>query len=275
MEMLLGFLSLLSFSWLLVGLVSPTKAMFWARKRTRLRVLGWYVVSVFVIGGAIQIFVPKPTQTQAEQASPASAQSALPPEAAPATATSQPVEPAATAPAKEPKPRAVPAVDAAKLAEEKAVREKAEAQATEESKAKVRTFEKDLRGYDTVSALYMENAKAMTKRLGKDASMGDLYQALKQARQYAQAGANAVLQLQVPAGLPEPVEAALQEAKEASWQMLIGRRKSLEAFMDWVENRKPSAQAKMQEESSFSSLQAAKCVEALLKAKVRAGLNGD
>jgi len=199
-----------------------------------------------------------------------------------------------------------PAVDAPKLAEEQAAKENAEAQAKEAKKqaeaeaareaetkaararaeveqaqqaqsrareadkAKVRAFEKELHGYDAVSSLFMENAKAMTRQLGKDASLGDLYQALKQARQYAQAGANEVLKLRVP-DVPEPVAAALKEAKEASWQMLLGRKDALDAFMDWLDSRKPSDQAKMQEESNFSTLQAAKCVESILKAKSRAG----
>ena len=142
-------------------------------------------------------------------------------------------------------------------------------------KSKIRAFEKELLGYDAVSSMYMENAKAMTSQLGKGAGLGDLYAALKQARQYAQAGANAVLQLRVPDGLPESVATALKDAKEASWQMMLGRRDALEAFMDWVDNRKPSAQAKMQEESNFSLLQAAKTVECLLRAKMAAGFTED
>jgi hypothetical protein len=275
METFLGFLIMGSFVWLLFGLISPTRAIFWARKRTRGRVIGWYAIFFLVMGVALHIFIPQPPQPQAEQATPAT-------EAAPAAA-SQPEE----VPAKQPEPVAAsatpstPAVDAAKLAEEKAVKEKAEhaeieqaqqaqARAREADKAKIRAFEKELHGYDAVSALFMENAKAMTRRLGKDASLGDLYQSLKQARQYAQAGANEVLKLRVP-DVPEPVAAALKEAKEASWQMLLGRKDALDAFMDWLDSRKPSDQAKMQEESNFSTLQAAKSVEFLLKAKDRAG----
>ena len=41
--------------------------------------------------------------------------------------------------------------------------------------------------------------------------------------------------------------------------------------MDWLDSRKPSDQVKMQEESDFSTLQAAKCVASLLKAKTAAG----
>jgi len=288
METFLGFLIMGSFVWLLFGLISPARAIFWARKRTRLRVLGWYAIFFLVMLVVIQVFAPQPPQPQAEQATPAT-------EAAPAAA-SQPEDQPTAVPAKQPEPVAAsatpstPAVDAAKLAEEKAVKEKAEqaeaeaaraqaeieqaqqaqARAREADKAKIRAFEKDLRGYDAVSALFMENAKAMTRRLGKDASLGDLYQSLKQARQYAQAGANEVLKLRVP-DVPEPVAAALKEAKEASWQMLLGRKDALDAFMDWLDSRKPSDQAKMQEESNFSTLQAAKSVEFLLKAKDRAG----
>ena len=265
-DFILGLLFLASVAGMVLGLVKPEFVLHWGKKRTRLRAVGWYGLFALLTFVAIGIIAPAPQQSrsQAEQA-------------ASAPAKPEPAVPVVAEPAKQPEPQPVvqvtptaPTVDAAKMAEEKAAKEHAEAQAKENSKARVRAFEKDLRGYDTVSALAMETAKAMTRRVGKDATLGDVYAAVKEARQYAQAGANEVLKLRVP-DVPEPVATALKEAKEASWQMLIGRRKSLDAFMDWLDSRKPSDQAKMQEESNFSTLQAAKCVESLLKAKAAAG----
>jgi hypothetical protein len=273
METFLGFLSLLSICWFVAGLVSPSKALFWVKKRTRWRVFGWFVLFTFVIGTAIQIFVPKPPQSEPGQAA--------------TTLNREAVEQAA-AEAEEGRKQAeanrekIVKQTEASIAELAAKQEAAKPdaaqvvqQAREEIKTKVRAFEKELLGYDAISSMYMENAKAMTRQLGKGAGLGDLYTALKQARQYAQAGANAVLQLRVPDGLPEPATASLKDAKEASWQMMLGRRDALEAFMDWVDNRKPSAQAKLQEQSNFSALQAARTVECLLHAKTAAGFTED
>jgi uncharacterized membrane protein YeaQ/YmgE (transglycosylase-associated protein family) len=68
-----------------------------------------------------------------------------------------------------------------------------EVKAKDEVKTKVRVFEKEIAGYDAVSALYIENAKAMTKQVGANVGLGNLYQALQDAQRYAQAGADLVL----------------------------------------------------------------------------------
>lgn len=309
MEFALGLLFVASVAGMLLGLIKPSLVLHWGQKRTRLRALGWYGLFAFLVFIAIGIFLPPPPQPvvavtpstspiapgkpvtdkakeirQAEEAQEQSKSEAIRKEAeanrekiAQETEANMAALAAKREEAKQPETPA-PASDSVKPALENAVKaraeveqmQQAEARAREADKAKIRAFEEELHGYDAISSLYMENAKTMTRRLGKDASLGDLYQALKQARQYAQAGANEVWKLRVP-DVPEPVEEALKEAKEASWQLLLGRKDTLDAFMDWLDSRKPSDQAKMQEESNFSTLQAAKCVESLLKAKSRAG----
>lgn len=271
METFFGLLILLALLWLVVGLIKPSWALRWGRKRTRLRVVGWFMLVSLTLCIHIAIFTTKPGQTpsSAEQAAQTPTSDAIKQAAAEAEEGRKQAEANRERINRETE-ASLAALSARKEEAAPAVTDSVQ-RAKDEIKAKVRAFEKELLGYDAVSSMYMENAKAMTKQLGKGAGLGDLYAALKQARQYAQAGANAVLQLRVPDGLPKPVSATLEDAKEASWQMMLGRREALEAFMDWVDNRKPSAQAKLQEQSVFSTMQAAKSVEYLLQAKTAAG----
>jgi len=277
----------LSILGMIVGSIKPTWVQHWGKEKTKRTARRWYglfALLCFIGAGVVMDKShPAPRVEQVQPTLPESAVQSTPP----APTTNAAVEQAA-AEAEEGRKQAEANREkinreteaslvalAAKNEEAKPDATQVAQQAKEEIKTKVRAFEKELLGYDAVSSMYMENAKAMTRQLGKGAGLGDLYAALKQARQYAQAGANAVLQLRVPDGLPEPATAALKDAKEASWQMMLGRRDALEAFMDWVDNRKPSAQAKMQEQSNFSALQAAKTVECLLHAKTAAGFTED
>jgi len=264
METFLGFLIMGSFVWLLFGLISPARAIFWARKRTRLRVLGWYAIFFLVMLVVIQIFAPQPSQPQAEQATPT-------PEVAPASAPPQPESQSPVAPAKQPEPVAAeatastPTVDAAKLAEEQAAR----------VKTSVRLVRKDLLAADLPGSDAADFARSMLQKVGKGVSLGDVYGAFKAANLAADESFSRLMQYRVPQDLPKDVRAKLDEAHKALRSVAMLRGQVAESIMDWLDTRKPSLENAAREKSNLITLAMTQAIISLTEAMQAAGLSDD
>lgn len=259
MELFLGFLILLSFCWMLAGLVKPTWALRWGKKRTRLRVIGWYFLFSFIIIIAIGVFAPAP-QPQGKQTA------------------SVPTKPETPAPAKQPEAQAAPsapAVDAAKLAEEKAAKEKVrqaeEAKKQAEVKSTVRRVMVDLMAMDKAASDPSVAARNMLKSVGKTASLGDVYGAMKRAKAAADDGFSRFMDYSVPNDLPQDVRDKLGAALRAFRQGAMVRGDIAKAFMKWLDTPKPSLANEIKEQSNQVTMDMIAAVGSLLEAMKAAG----
>lgn len=261
MEAILGVLSLATMCWLVVGLISPNKAMFWAQKRTRLRVLGWFVIFSFIVGGAIQIFVPKPQTAQVEQ-------------------------PMATEGVKKAAEEKTEVVQQAEVNREKIAQqteagiaelasktpEAPAAPNNEQVKATVRRVMIDLMAMDKAASDPSVTAQEILKAVGKGrAGLGDVYGAMKTAKTAADEGFSKFKDYTVPDDLPKDVLDKLVEAKQSFRYGAMLRSDIAKVFMEWLDTPKPSLANEIKEKSGKVTMAMIASVGSLLEAMKAAG----
>jgi len=83
--------------------------------------------------------------------------------------------------------------------------------------------------------------------MGKGATAGDLYAALKDAQQMARAGRELTMRLEIPKDLPQEIRGYLWQIQVAFRESFDKRYMGIGAWMDYLDNRKPSVEAKATE----------------------------
>jgi len=272
---------------MLLGLIHPPLVFGRVQGTTRKQVLRWYGTATLacLIGFMVALPpVPQPVQTQAEQATPTPAkpepaEPAKQPEPQP-EAQAAPSAPVAEAPAKQPEPVAspaapAPAVDVAKQAEEQAAKEKVrqaeEAKKQAEVKATVRRVMNDLMAMDKAASDPSVAARNMLKSVGKTASLGDVYGAMKRAKAAADDGFSRFMDYSVPNDLPQDVRDKLGAALRAFRQGAMVRGDIAKAFMKWLDTPKPSLANEIKEQSNQVTMDMLAAVGSILEAMKAAG----
>lgn len=151
--------------------------------------------------------------------------------------------------------------------------EAAAKQQAEWVKSSVRRTLGDLIAMDQPGSDAAGFASNMAQSTGKGVGLGDVYGAFKAAKIAADESFSRLMRYSLPKGLPATVHSNLDGAHAAFRRAAMLRSDIAEAFMEWLDSRKPSLANTVKEKSDQVTLAMTKAVVSATEAMTAAGFS--
>jgi len=245
-------LALASLGAAMVGLIKPSLV----RVSSRGKALGIYCGLAFAFMVVIVIIVPKPEKTEQKQATEVKQEQVAEAKKEQATAAQNKKE--------------------IKIVVDDKAKAKAKPQARTDSQANkdaVLAFEQRMFAIENPSNVALDKMRATATRFdSRQASIHDLYGAIKNAHSYTKVAWQAAGDIHIAHSLPSDVKRQLRKAREQFQVSLYCKMNGLEAFMEYLDNHKPSYVQKYKSEMASAQSFTINAVATVYQVKDQVGL---